>query len=154
MSTVFVALEGVLRTETGDPIPQGIKLYRVLADNYRVAIASDLDPELTEHWLKSNFIVGYGEIYDNRYFFEGQDLRMRQLAVARSRGKVDLFIDPDVDRCTQALAQGINVMLFASPKFVRTTREVRPWQDLAEEVERQKLALLDSYLGSNIKRFE
>lgn len=154
MSTIFVALEGVLKTETGDPIPEGIKLYRVLAEHYRIAIASDLDINKTEHWLKSNLIVGYGEIYDDRYFFEGQDLRMRQLAIARSRGRVELFIDPDADRCAQALAMGVHTMLFASPKFVRVTREVRPWADLSDEVERQRLALLEADLGSTVKRFE
>lgn len=154
MGTVLIALEGVLRTEVGDPIPDGIKLYRVLCEHYRVVIVSDQNRELTEHWLKSNYIIGYADIYDSSYFYEGQDLRQRQIAVARSKGRIELFIDPDADRCAYALASGIPTMLFAYPKFVRTTREVRPWEDLAAEVERQRQALLDSYLGSNTKRFE
>jgi hypothetical protein len=154
MATAFVALDGVLRTEVGDPIAEGVKLFRILAQHYRVIIASDQSPEQTEHWLRSNLIVGYGDIYDNRYFFEGQDLRSRQLSIAQAQGRVDLFIDPDADRCAYALSKGVPTMLFASPKFVRTSREVRPWQDLANEVENQRAALMAAELGSNVKRFE
>jgi hypothetical protein len=31
---------------------------------------------------------------------------------------------------------------------------VRPWQDLADEVENQRAALMAAELGSNVKRFE
>jgi hypothetical protein len=154
MATAFVALDGVLRTEVGDPIAEGVKLYRILAQHYRVIIASDQSPKQTDHWLRSNLIVGYGDIYDDRYFFEGQDLRNRQLAIAQAQGRVDLFVDPDADRCAYALSKGIPTMLFASPKFVRTSREVRPWQDLADEVDNQRAALMAAELGSNVKRFE
>jgi len=154
MATAFVALDGVLRTEVGDPIAEGVKLFRILAQHYRVIIASDQSPKQTDHWLRSNLIVGYVDIYDDRYFFEGQDLRNRQLAIAQAQGRVDLFVDPDADRCAYALSKGIPTMLFASPKFVRTSREVRPWQDLADEVENQRAALMAAELGSNVKRFE
>jgi hypothetical protein len=154
MATAFVALDGVLRTEVGDPIAEGVKLFRILAQHYRVIIASDQSPKQTDHWLRSNLIVGYGDIYDNRYFFEGQDLRNRQLAIAQAQGRVDLFVDPDADRCAYALSKGIPTMLFASPKFVRTSRDVRPWKDLADEVENQRAALMAAELGSNVKRFE
>lgn len=154
MATALVALEGVLKTETGDPIPEGVMLYRILAQHYRVVITSDLSQALTDHWLRSNLIVGYGDVYDARYFFEGQDLRDRHLAIARAAGRVDLFVDVDADRCAKALSMGIPTLLFASPKFVRTSREVRPWQELSDEVDRQRLALLDANLGSNVKRYE
>lgn len=154
MRTALISLEGVLCTEVGDPIPDGIKLFRVLAEHYRIAIASDQTPELTEHWLKSNLIVGYAEVYDDKYAFEGQDLRMRQLDVARSRGRVEMFIDPDIDRCAYAVENNVPTLLFVSPKFVRTTRSIKPWKELSEEVERQRLAVLEAEIGSKVKRFE
>jgi hypothetical protein len=52
------------------------------------------------------------------------------------------------------LSKGVPTMLFASPKFVRRSRQVRQWQDLAEEVENQRAALMAAELGSNVKRFE
>jgi hypothetical protein len=154
MATAFVALDGVLKTETGDPIPDGVKLFRILAEHYRVIITSDLDPAATEHWLRTNLIVGYGDIYDNRYFYEGQDLRARQIAIAQAQGRIELFVDPDADRCAYALSKGIPTILFAAPKFIRTSRKVKAWEDLADEVDRQRQALLDAHLGSNVKRFE
>jgi hypothetical protein len=154
MATALVALEGILKTETGDPIPEGIKLYRILAQHYRVIITSDMSWQQTDHWLRSNLIVGYGEIYDDRYFFEGQDLRSRHLAIARAAGRVDLFIDVDADRCAEAAAMGITTLLFAHPTFIRTERGIRPWETLVDEVERQRLALLEAHLGSSEKRFE
>lgn len=154
MATALVALEGVLKTETGDPIPEGIKLYRILAEHYRVVITSDMSWKKTDHWLRSNLIVGYGDIYDDRYFYEGQDLRSRHLAIARAAGRVDLFIDVDAARCAEAASMGITTLLFANPKFIRASREIKSWDVLADEVERQRLALLEAHLGSSEKRFE
>jgi hypothetical protein len=154
MATALISIEGVLRKETGDPIPEGVKLFRILSEHYRVILCSDEDMGRTEHWLRSNLIIGYGEVYDNSNFFEGQDLRERQLAVAKSSGKVELFVDPDADRCAMALAAGVPVLMFASPKFLRTKRNVKPWGELRDEIERQRLALLDANLGSKVNRFE
>jgi hypothetical protein len=150
----IVALEGVLKNEVGDPIPDGIKLFRVLAESYRIIISSDMSGDLTDHWLRSNLIIGYGEVYDSSMFYEGQDLRLRHLDIAKSKGKVELFIDPDADYCAEALRIGIPTMMFASPIFVRTTRKVRPWDELKAEVDRQRDALVNAHLGSRINRFE
>jgi hypothetical protein len=109
--SAILALEGVLKTETGDPIPEGIKLFRILSEFYRIVISSDLDTKQTEHWLRSHMIVGYGEIYDSSLFFTGQDLRSRHLAVAKSKGKVELFIDADADYCAEALSMGIPTIM-------------------------------------------
>jgi hypothetical protein len=152
--SAIIALEGVLKTETGDPIPEGIKLFRILSEFYRTVISSDLDTKQTEHWLRSHMIVGYAEIYDNSMFFTGQELRSRHLAVAKSKGKVDLFVDADADFCAEALANGVPTILFASPRFVRLSRNVKPWEDLQVEVARQKEALLEAHLGSRVNRFE
>ena len=151
---IIVALEGVLKTEQGDPIPDGIKLFRILAEHHRMIISSDMDAAKTEHWLRSNLIIGYAEVYDNSMFYEGQELRMRHLAIARSKGKVELFIDADSDYCAEALSVGITSMMFASPKFVRISRSVKPWADLQQEVDRQRDALINAELGSQIRRYE
>jgi hypothetical protein len=152
--SAIIALEGVLKTETGDPIPEGIKLFRVLSEFYRIIISSDMDVKHSEHWLKSHMVVGYGELYDSSLFFEGQDLRLRHLDVAKAKGKLELFIDSDADYCAAALAVGVPTIMFASPRFVRTVRNVKPWEDLQLEVNRQKDALLEAHLGSRVNRFE
>jgi len=152
--SAIIALEGVLKTETGDPIPEGIKLFRILSEFYRVVISSDMDTAKTEHWLRSNMIVGYGELYDSSLFFVGKELRSRHIEVAKSKGRVELFIDSDSDFCAEALSMGIPTIMFASPRFVRTTRNVKPWEDLQAEVDRQRDALLEAHLGSRINRFK
>jgi hypothetical protein len=152
--SAIIALEGVLKTEVGDPIPEGIKLFRILSEFYRVIISSDMDTKKSEHWLRSHMVVGYGELYDSSMFFEGQDLRLRHLDIAKAKGKLDLFIDSEADYCAAALAIGIPVLNFASPLFVRTIRNVKPWEDLQLEVNRQKDALLEAHLGSRVNRFE
>jgi hypothetical protein len=154
MATALLSLEGVLKTEGGDPIQEGIKLYRILAEHYRVVICSDLSTDLSEHWLRNNLIIGYADLYDDKDFFEGQDLRARHLDMALARGKVSLFVDPDADRCAYALSKNVTTMLFAEPKFIRTSRMVKPWEDLKSEIERQRDALLEAHLGSQIKRYE
>jgi hypothetical protein len=154
MATALVSLEGVLMTEVGDPIPDGIRLYRVIAEHYRTVLTSDMSVQKTDHWLRSNMIFGYADIYDDRYFFKGQELRHRQIDYAMGQGKVELFIDADADYCAYALSKGIPSLMFANPRFVRSKRPVKPWEDLRTEVERQRLALLDAHLGSSTKRFE
>lgn len=136
--TALVSLDGVLRTEVGDPIHEGLKLYRVLTTSYRTVIATDGTKEEAEHWLRGNMIVGYADIIDNTSAFQGQDLRMRQLGIVRTLGIVELFVDSDVDRCKTAYTNGVTSLLFASPKFVRTKRQVKPWDELKDEVEKQK----------------
>ena len=154
MATALISIEGVMKTENGDPIQEGIRLYRILAEQYRVVICSDMSEKLTEHWLRSNMIVGYADVYDDSDFFEGQDLRARHLDLALQRGRVALFIDPDSDRCAYALSKNVTTLMFAEPKFVRTSRMVKPWGDLKAEVEKQRDALLEAHIGSQIKRYE
>lgn len=149
MSTAIVALEGVLKTETGDPIPEGIKLYRILAEHYRVVFSSTLDFEKTDHWLRSNLIIGYSDIYDTRYFYEGQELVERHIDIAKSKGKVSLFISSDGDACAYALSNGIASMMFANPKFIKTKKDIKAWDELSQEVERQRQALLEAHLNSS-----
>jgi len=152
--SALIALDGVLRTETGDPIPDGIKLYRILAESYRVIISSDLSPALTEHWLKSNMIVGFGDIFNDTHFYVGQDLRTRHIDIAKAQGKLELFVDSGADHCAYALSLGIPTVMYANPTFVRTTRIIKPWADLQAEVDRQKEAILNTYTGSSVKNFE
>jgi hypothetical protein len=83
-------------------------------------------------------ISGYADIIDNTSGYEGQDLRIRQLDIMKTLSTVELFVDSDVDRCALAFKSGITSLLFASPKFVRTKRQVKPWEELKTELEKQK----------------
>lgn len=150
----MISLDGVLRTETGDPIHAGLKLYRTLLMTYRVAVATDGTLEEAEHWLRSNLLTGHAEVYTNALAFEGQDLRLRQLAIAKVNGEVELFIDPDVDRCVSALQSGTPIILFASPKFVRRKRKIKPWDHIKDEIAAQKELTAQMLLDGPLDRWE
>jgi hypothetical protein len=83
-------------------------------------------------------VVGHADLLDNTLAYEGQDLRLRQLQVMRSLGAVELFVDADVDRISKAYGSGVTSLMFAAPKFVRTKRQVKPWDELKTELENQK----------------
>ena len=150
--SVLMSVEGVLRTETGDPIHQGIKLFRTLSQSYRIVFATDGSKEEVEHWFRSNLITGYADIYDNKMAYEGQDLRLRHLAVLRTSGPVELLIDCDPDRCAKAYAGGTLTLLFAAPKFIRTKRTVKPWEDMKTELQRQKELTAKIVLDDNFDK--
>lgn len=152
--TAFISLDGVLRTEVGDPIHEGLKLFRTMLSSYRIAIATDGTSEEAEYWLRANLIAGYAELYDNRFAFEGQDLRLRQLTLARSSGAIELFIDCDVDRCASAIASGVTTILFTKPGFTRRKRESRPWTQVKEEIESQRNLKAKLTLDNDPNRWE
>lgn len=152
--TALISIDGVLRTEVGDPIHEGLKLFRTMVGSYRIALATDGTAEEAEYWLRSNLVTGYAELYDNKVAFEGQDLRMRQLSLARSSGRVELFVDCDVDRCAFAINSGITTLLMVKPGFVRRKRETRPWREVAKEIEFQRNLKAKLTLDDDLKRWE
>ena len=150
--SILVSIEGVLRTETGDPIHEGLKLYRTMAQSYRVVLATDGTKEEAEHWLRSNLIAGYADIFDNKLAYEGQDLRLRHLSLLKGFGPVEMFIDCDADRCARAYAGGTLTLLFAAPKFIRTKRSVKPWEDMKTELQRQRELTAKIVLDDNFDK--
>jgi len=151
--TAFISIDGVLRTDVGDPIHEGLKLFRTMVGNYRIVLATDGSSDEAEHWLRTNLVTGYAELYDNRLAFEGQDLRLRQLSLAR-HGGIELFIDCDPDRCASAIASGVPTMLFAKPGFMRRKRSATPWSDVKKEIEAQKELKAKIILDSDPNRWE
>ena len=93
---------------------------------------------LFRSWLRSNLVTGYADILDNTLAYEGMDLRYRQLTLQRTQGKVELFVDSDVDRCAKAYSNGVTTLMFSSPRFIRRKREVKPWDELKDELQKQK----------------
>lgn len=152
--TAFISIDGILRTEVGDPIHEGLKLFRTMVGSYRIALATDGTSEEAEYWLRNNLITGYAELYDNRFAFEGQDLRLRQLALARASGNIELFIDCDVDRCASAIALGVTTILFAKPGFIRRKRQTKPWDEVKKEVEGQRRLKAKLTLDSDPHKWE
>lgn len=152
--TAVVALEGVIRTETGDPIPEGLKLFRTLAGNYRVVISTDGTLAEAEHWLKQNMVFGYADILGIETSFVGEDIRTFHVKHLLSGGRVELLVDPDADRCAKALELNVACLLYAAPKFVRTRRPISSWTEIQEQVDKQKQAAADLLLKTYGSRWE
>lgn len=147
--TALISIEGVLRKPNKDPIPEGFKLLRTLVVSYRVVLSTDSNEAEINHWLKTNYLFDYSDVMDSSHFYAGQDYKSRHLELARTQGKVEIYVDADPDACAAALAQGIPTLLFSSPKYFPSSREVRPWDTITKEQERQKQLIAEKYAKLN-----
>jgi hypothetical protein len=157
MSTVLMSVEGVLRKDNKDPINDGFMLFRTLVANYRIVLSTSSTPEEIDHWLKTNFLFDYATVLSDKDSYEDQPLKLRHLELARKNGKVVLFIDSDPDMCAEALSQSITSILFSSPSYFPSHREVRPWDVIAAEQIKQKQKIAErysTYVNSEGVRFE
>jgi len=143
--TAILVVDGVLRRDNGEPIPEGLKLFRTLVVSYRVVLSSNEDPKMIDHWLKSNYVFDYANVLDNTSFYEGQDIRIRHLELSRGDGKVELYVDADPDMCAEVLGMGIPTILFSTPSYLKSHRAIKPWTSIAEEQERQKLKRAENF---------
>ena len=152
--TVLISMDGVLRTENGDPIQQGLKLYRTFSATTCVVLSTDGTREEAENFLRNNLLTNWGDILRNNSAFEGEDLKIRHLKLLQAQGRVDWLVDPDVDRCKAAIAIGIPALLFTSPKFVRTKRGIKPWSEIQNEIDAQKKLVAKIILDGPLDRWE
>jgi hypothetical protein len=155
--TAILVVDGVLRNNNGEPIPEGLKLFRTLVVSYRVVLSCDDTPNEIDHWLKTNYVFDYGNVLDSTSFYEGQDIRLRHLDLSRADGKVELYVDADPDMCAQVLSMGIPTIFFSTPSYFKASREIKPWDTLTQEQENQKKRRAENYtkyVSSEGIRFE
>ena len=143
--TTIMAVEGVLRTDTKDPIPEGLKLFRTLVVSYRVILSTKSDRKEIEHWLKSNFIVDFANVFTSEDVHAAEPLRKRHINLAQQGGKMEMYIDSDPEDCAMALSMSVPSILFTTPKYFKSDRKIRPWDAITEEQERQKHIIVDKY---------
>jgi len=145
MSTAILAVEGVLRKDNKDPIPEGLMLFRTLTLNYRVVLSTESDAKEIDHWLKTNYVFDYAIVLTSENFYEGQPLRMRHLDLSKIEGKVLLYVDSDPDMCASALGQSVPALLFASPNYFQSHRHIKSWDSITDEQIRQKKVVAERY---------
>jgi len=143
--TILMSIEGVLKKENGDPIPEGFKLYRTLLSSYRIVLSIDDDLKKTDHWLKTNYLFDYADVLTNKNFYSGQELRLRHIDLVKQGEKLELFIDSDPEMCAKVLADGIPTLLVSTPKYFQTHKDIKPWDVITKEQERQKEILAEMY---------
>lgn len=139
---VLLVLEGVLSSESGEPIRAGVILYYSLNANHRVAILTEKTEEQAKHWLHSHGIIGYDDIVTDYYGLPGEDLKRRQITLSRQNTPVEMYIDADPDTCAWMFDQGITSILFMPPSYLRIDRrpDMPKWADIERTITEQNIA--------------
>ena len=140
---ILVSLDGVLSSDSGDPIRAGVMLYYALNINNRVAIMTSRKEEDAKHWLNSHGIINYDDLIDYSYHLEGEDLKKRQFVMSRSRAPIELYVDSDPTMCAWVFEeQGIPAIMFMNPGYLSVERrpdapkKVRTWDQIQESIDR------------------
>lgn len=142
---IVLCLDGVIRSETGDFVTDGLILYRSLHTVGRVVLLTSLDRPAADTWLMMHNMSDYDDLIDSSVTLDpAENLRVRQLQVARTRGNIDFYVDADPGMVAEAFRQGITSLLFSMPKYARpefrpdAPKGVRKWDDIVAERTRQQ----------------
>ena len=144
---ILLNLDGVLSSESGEPIRAGVILYYALNAGHRVSIITNRKRDDAEQWLQGHGIINYDELYDISSHLEGEDLRKRQFLLARSKAPLEMYVDSDPSMCAWAFeTQNVTSLLFSHPGYVRVENrpdapsKVRRWADIEASVTRVNMA--------------
>lgn len=148
MRAVAIALDGVLRKPL-DVEAQDFGaslLFASLVENFRVVVLGTGNPEKDEHFLRVNGMVKYVKIEPIRPE-DGEGIaaqKRAQIQRLRAEGfKFEFIVVPDPELAIDLYADGLPVLLYLHPTFSSrsfrpdTPEGLRPWNELAAEVEFQ-----------------
>jgi hypothetical protein len=145
---IAFAIDGVLRTPTGDFIQRGLVVYRAFKSLGRVVLMTDLDRERAEGFLLVNNIFDYDDLLTEEVRVNpDQPTRERQLEVIMNRGPVSIYVEADPDFATHGLHRGLTVLMFSDSPYSHyafrpdAPKTVRPWDQVVEERNRQQAML-------------
>jgi hypothetical protein len=89
---ILVELEGVLRGDTDAPISTGIIFAGTLSVHNKITFFTSLSRAEAEQWLNVNHIIDYDDLITSEVDLVGEELKERQVLLARSKGAVDMVI--------------------------------------------------------------
>lgn len=141
---IVVELDGVLRGYRNDePIAVGTLVVGALSAYNQITFITDLSEPEAKQWLNENKVVDFDRIIDSSVGLEGEDLKQRQLNLARAKGGIGLFITSNPSLWAYAFDQGIPSMMFGVPSYLRAEfrpdapRKVRSWNEIEEAISKQ-----------------
>lgn len=140
---ILLSLEGVLSAESGEPIRAGVALYYALTGGNRVAILTSKSEEQAKHWLASHGIIDYDDLVTDYYGLHGEDLKRRQITIARSTAPVEMYVDADPETCAWVFEQGVTAVMFMPPSYLRIDRRPdtrRSWNEIEKAITEQNIA--------------
>lgn len=142
---ILIELDGVLMGRLNDePIIPGILLTGQLSAYNQISFFTSMEPKAAHQWLDVNGIVDFDNLYDSSCALVGEDLKQRQILVARSRGSVELVITADPNVWVYAFDQGIPAMMFGVPSYLRpefrpdAPKKIRSWDKIEEAIQQQR----------------
>jgi hypothetical protein len=140
---ILLTLDGVLSSESGEPIRAGVILYYALNNAHRVTIMTNRKEDDAKQWLQNHGIINYDDLVDCSCALEGEELKKRQFLLTRSKAPLEMFVDADPSMCAWAFeTQNVTALLFSHPGYVRVENrpdapsKVRKWSDIEESVNR------------------
>ena len=139
---IVMFVDGVLRSDMGSPIYQGLALYRMFNEDVRVVLLCD-DRAKTNRWLLEHKINKLDDLIDHTAPGVIDDPDFEQVKYVRSQGKVELIVTADTDLAKKLLEIGLDTLLFLHPTYLRP--EFRPdgrqgqrsWAAIEEELDKQ-----------------
>lgn len=135
-------VDGVLRSETGSPIYQGLALYRMFNEDVRVVLLCD-DYAKTNRWLLEHKINKMDDLIDHNVPGVLDDPEFEQVKYCRSQGKVEVIVTADTDLAKKLLEIGLDTLLFLHPSYLRPEfrpdgrQGVKSWKSIEDEIDKQ-----------------
>lgn len=144
-SAVAIVIDGVLRKADHQPIPEGIRLYRMLVQQVNLVLfADDFQDsyrEGVEHFIHTEKLSGHSKlVLPNPVAHDYIDARVMQANHARNAGlALDYIVEPEADAAQALVDEGFNVMHFLHAQYSRPDwrptfqRTLTPWAEIAGE---------------------
>jgi hypothetical protein len=136
-------IDGVLRSHSGAPIPQGLSLYRTLKEKGQVFLLC-ANKDRDDRWLKEHKINLVDDLIGTDLPMSGDWVEWRQVEFCRGKGYVELVITSDPELAEKLLSVGITSMMFLHPTYI--TEKFRPdsrdgrksWGAIRDEISTQQ----------------
>jgi len=154
MATALISVEGVLGEHSQIhgfyPIPDGLRLARAIHSTFQVVFSTlQDDPTGTEFWLRMNGMARpsfYEELVHRQRTDLDEDIIAKHAQALRAGGAdVGMVISGDPEGILAVTELGFPSLLFVNPSYrwaeYRPDRKrlPRPWQDIDDEVTRQRV---------------
>lgn len=146
--SVLMFVDGVLRSNTGAPIYQGLAIYRLFNHNNRVILLCK-DKSKDDRWLREHKINKLDDLIDRSIPSMTDFPEWRQVEYCRGQGPIDLVMTSDPVLAQKLLEVGITALVFMQPSYI--TEKFRPdsregrktWEDIQNEIRKQQDDLLE-----------
>ncbi len=146
-SSVAITIDDVLRKADGHPLPEGIRLYKTLADMYNLVLLSDdqEENEFLDEFLRVEALDAHSQISYRLDMYQGSP-RVAQVQRLRNAGfALDFVIEPDPEKSARLMMAGFNVLHFMHRQYARPDwrpdyeRADNSWDTLVRRELQQKL---------------